>query len=101
MPRILVRRLGSKPVEEIAQRRQLLLAEPLAEQRADARDVVIRRLLQLLSTRVGQLRVDDTRVAVTCGLLDEPAPLQPVEEACDSGRREQYLLGKIDASQHP
>src|SRR5215211_6686286 len=96
----LVPGVGLKAIEEVAQRTKLVLAEALAEQRADAPDVFFGGLLELLAAGVGQLRVDDARVTVTGGLLDEAAALQSVEQARDSGRREQHLLCQIDASHH-
>jgi hypothetical protein len=62
--------------------------------------VVVRSGLELLSPGVGQLRVDDSRVAVAGGFLDEAAALQSVEQARDSRRREQHLLREIDPPHH-
>src|SRR6266508_2774539 len=100
MARSLVRDLGMKTIEEVAHCAKLLVAEALAEQRADARNVVIRGRLELLSAGVGQLCVDDARVGLAGGLPDEAATLQSVERARDSRRREQHLLRQIDASHH-
>ncbi len=89
-----------KPIEEVAQRVELVVGEALAEERADARDVIRRCRPELLAPRVGQFRVDDARVTVAGGLLDETGALQPVEQARDSRRREQHLLCQVDPPHH-
>src|ERR1700758_4077646 len=92
----LVGRLGLEPLEKLAQRLELLLAETFAEELLDVREMVARRFFELVVPRSGQACVDDARVALARGLLDVPAALEAVEETRDPRGGEQDLLRETD-----
>src|SRR5581483_8120966 len=58
----------------------------------------LRRLAQLGTAGVGDLRVRHPRVGRARLLLDVTATLQAFEQARDPGRREQHALGEVDAA---
>src|SRR3954452_4988836 len=74
----------------------LLRREPGAEELLDVGEVRLPRLLDLLHAGLREHGVRDARIGVAALLGNEPAGLEPVEQARDPRRGEQDRAGEFD-----
>jgi hypothetical protein len=92
---------GWQTAEQLRQRRELVVREPAAEQRADASSVRRGRRLQLLEAGVGEDGIAHARVRGAFRLAHVARSLEPVEQPGGARGGEQEPRGDVDAPQTP